>query len=68
VVHMALSEGLVLGEVAAHTACAQQVALQTVAGNVAALQALGPKALQTKHFRREGTAGSHPGGRRFESG
>jgi hypothetical protein len=45
-----------------------QDAVQTVAGDVAALQALAHKALQTKLFRRERTAGSHPGGRRFESG
>ncbi len=45
-----------------------QDAVQTVAGDVAALQALAHKALQTRHFRRERTAGSHPGGRRFESG
>ena len=44
-----------------------QDAVQTVAGDVAALQALAHKALQTRHFRRERTAGSHPGGRGFES-
>ena len=44
-----------------------QDAVQTVAGDVAALQALGYKALQKRHFRRERTAGSHPGGRGCES-
>ena len=44
-----------------------QDAVQTVAGDVAALQSLGHKALQKRSFRRTRAAGSHPGGRRFES-
>jgi hypothetical protein len=44
-----------------------QDAVQTVAGDVAALQALGHKALQKRSFRCKRAAGSHPGGRRFES-
>jgi hypothetical protein len=45
-----------------------QDAVQTVAGDVAALQALGHKTLQKRHFEREKATGSHPGGRRFEPG
>jgi hypothetical protein len=64
------SSGLVSGALAlsVRATMALQVECRNVAGDVAALQALSKKRLQSDRFSLQGASGSHPGGRRFESG